>query len=553
MAITEIGLKISENALEGMCDDKFKHNFANMLRSRSPLFYVTHNEERRFLQFLDHYRIAKGYECYLWDSYNGLVRMSDRKAVGGSTEELKANPLAILDYIISESRTYESKLASVDEKKEKNINGVIYVLLDYFRFMTPNPDIERRFMSLTNIHSIVGTIITGPYYQTTEPLTNLIPVLDLPFANSNEIKEALYDVAEGACDDIPDILEKTRESEEALLDAASGLTLSEAQIAFSKSLVSYYEWDIPTILEEKKQIISKSGMLEYFDKTVSMDDIGGLKRLVGWIQDRKTIFSDDAAEYGLKKPRGLLTIGMPGCGKSLVCKAISSAWGNPLLRLDFGRLFGSRVGQSEANIREAIKLAEAVAPCILWIDEIEKAISGVTSSGSSDGGTTSRVLSTFLTWMQEKTSSVFVVATANNHESIPPEFLRAGRFDEIFFVDLPNPDEREEIFEVLLRLRNIDAENFNTSLLAERSENYSGAEIEKAIDNAMLIGFLDDKRSIGTDDIIYALGSFKTLFEMRKGEFDDLREWADSQCIKANEEFEPIISHGLDKKVSLDL
>jgi SpoVK/Ycf46/Vps4 family AAA+-type ATPase len=191
--------------------------------------------------------------------------------------------------------------------------------------------------------------------------------------------------------------------------------------------------------------------------------------------------------------------------------------------------------------------------CILWIDEIEKAISGVASSGRSDGGTTSRVLSTFLTWMQEKTSSVFVVATANDHQSIPPEFLRAGRFDEIFFVDLPNKNEREEIFEVLLRLRGINFSNFNIPLLAEKSQNYSGAEIEKAIDNAMLVGFTDNQRIINTDDISKALGEFKTLFEMRKSDFEDLREWADSQCLKANEPEVNKVSYGIDSQRDLDL
>jgi ATP-dependent 26S proteasome regulatory subunit len=460
--------------------------------------------------------------------------LSDRKKVGGATEELAANPLAMLEYIISESRTYENKKTSVKDKKEKGTNGVIYVLLDFCRFMPdnpPNPDIERRFRAITEVSSIVSTIITGPHYQA---------------------RHALRDVAMGASVDIPDIVKKTKKMEDALVSAASGLTITEAQTAFSKSLVAHHDWDIPTILEEKKQIISKSGMLDYFDSPVSMSDVGGLKRLTGWIGDRKATFSDEAAAYGLKKPRGLLTIGMPGCGKSLVCKAISSAWDMPLLRLDFGRLFGSLVGDSEKNAREAIKLAEAVAPSILWIDEIEKAISGISSSGKSDGGTTSRVLSTFLTWMQEKKSSVFVVATANDHQSIPPEFLRAGRFDEIFFVDLPNPDERKEIFEVLLRLRNIDYTNFNTALLAERSENYSGAEIEKGIDNAMLIGFMDKKRKINTDDILQALTEFRTLFDMRKGDFEELREWADAQCVKANEEYTETVSHGLDSTRELD-
>ena len=192
--------------------------------------------------------------------------------------------------------------------------------------------------------------------------------------------------------------------------------------------------------------------------------------------------------------------------------------------------------------------------CILWIDEIEKAISGLNSSGHSDGGTTSRVLSTFLTWMQEKASSVFVVATANDHMSIPPEFLRAGRFDEIFFVDLPNIDERVEIFEVLLRLRGINAENINIPRLAGKSDGYSSAEIEKGIDNAMLIGFKENLRAIDTDDIVKVLGEFKSLYEMRKVDFIELREWADNKCRKANEEAKIKVNHGQHSAVKdLDL
>ena len=546
--IKDVSKEESEKALAVMCNDEFKGDFSNMLRSRYPLFYITTNEESRLIQFLEHYCDAKGYDCFLWDSYYGLINIKTKKPHGGATDELKANPLLALDYIIGQSKNYENKKAEIEAKKGENVNGVIYVLLDFFRFMTDNPDYERRLKAVADISSIVSTVITGPYYHTTDTLSNLIPVLDFPFANKDEIGHALMDISMGASFDIPDIVKKTKEMKEELVNAAMGLTLLEAQSAYSKSLVSHRDWHIPTILKEKKQIISKSGMLEYFDKPVSMEDVGGLKRLVGWIDERKTTFSEDAAIYGLKKPRGLLTIGMPGCGKSLVCKAISSAWKMPLLRLDFGRLFGSLVGKSEENARAAIKLAEAVAPSILWIDEIEKAISGISSSGNSDGGTTSRVLSTFLTWMQEKTSAVFVVATANDHQSIPPEFLRAGRFDEIFFVDLPNKEEREEIFKVLLRLRGLEHGSFNLTLLAGSSENYSGAEIEKGIDKAMLAGFLDKKRKITTKDIEIALGSFKTLFQMRPADFGELRDWADSQCIRANEEFQETISYGANNR-----
>jgi ATP-dependent 26S proteasome regulatory subunit len=545
----QISKQVSEKSLEEMCTEKFKNDFSNMLRCRYPLFYITHNEEKRLVQFLTHYCKVKGYECFLWDSYNGLVNLASGEEVGGLTEDLKNNPLAILDHIITEGKSFEKKKTSVEEKKNKGVNGIIYVLLDYFNFIQPNPDIERRFVALSNLNSIVCTICTGPYYQSTDVVENILPMIEFPFASKKEIRHALFDVVRGAERKIPDISKRTKKIEEELINAVSGLTLQEAQTAFSKSLVSCHDWDIPYILEEKKQLISKSGMLEYFDKTVSMDDVGGLKNLIDWIKERKMCFSQEAEDYGLKKPRGLLTIGMPGCGKSLVCKSISSAWKMPLLRLDFGKLFGSLVGDSEKNAREAIRQAEAIAPSILWIDEIEKAISGGNSSSKTDGGTTSRVLSTFLTWMQEKTSPVFVVATANDHQAIPPEFLRAGRFDEIFFVDLPNVDEREEIFEVLLRIRGIKSKKINTKLLSERSKGYSGAEIEKGIDNAMLTGFRDNCRVIDTDDIVKALSEFKSLFEMRKSDFEELREWAENKCRMANEEASRVVNLGQDGDV----
>ena len=536
MADEDISTQYNQAALDDMCTDEFKDDFTNLLRSRYPLFYVTTNEEPRFTRFLEHYSKVLGYDCYLWDAYHGLVNNASKEEVTGS-EDLKSNPIAVLDHIISEAQLYERKKTSVGEKKKTGCNGVIFVLLDYCRFIQENPDIERRLKAISRLNAIVCTICTGPSYQSTDVLQNIMPVVDFPFANKQEIRHALYDVVKGAESKIPDIKRKTQEMEEELINSVSGLSLSEAQTAFSISLVSCRDWDISLILKEKKQLISKTGMLDYYDQPVSMDDVGGLKNLVGWIKNRKQCFSQEAEEYGLKKPRGLLTIGMPGCGKSLVCKAISSTWKMPLLRLDFGKLFGSLVGDSEKNAREAIKLAEAVAPSILWIDEIEKAISGVASSGRSDGGTTSRVLSTFLTWMQEKTSPVFVVATANDHASIPPEFLRAGRFDEIFFVDLPNEEERMEIFEVLLKMRNIDPEKMDISILSKKSQDYSGAEIEKGIDNAMLEGFTDGKRQIETDDIVKSLGEFKSLFEMRKDDFEELREWAQQRCRKANAKF----------------
>jgi hypothetical protein len=221
-------------------------------------------------------------------------------------------------------------------------------------------------------------------------------------------------------------------------------------------------------------------------------------------------------------------------GKSLCAKVVADLYQMPLLRLDFGKLFGSYVGESEEASRNAIKLAEAIAPCVLWCDEIEKGLAGAKSSGQTDGGTTSRVVSTFLTWMQEKTAPVFMFCTANDHEAIPPEFMRAGRFDETFFVDLPNPKERREIFEVLLRRYNRKPKDFNLGKLSSVTENYSGAEIEKCIITAMFEAFGDNAREIKTEDLVTAAGTFKPLYAMRKEDFDEMRDWATDRCVPAN-------------------
>lgn len=548
-----ITLEMSKQALKDMANDEFKTDFSNLIRSRYPIFYVTTNEEKRFVNFVDHFSRVYGRKTYLWNFYEGLSDINTGDKAGGVTEELKGDPRAVLDYIISQAKIYEGSRPEVKRLEEKGINGILYVLLDFHRFINPAPDIERRLKTIASLSTIVTVVIAAPHYKSTEVIENLIPMVDFPYANPNEIKHALYEVVYAAEQKLPDIRSKTTPREEELIASVSGLTIIEAQNALSKSIVAHKDWVIPTILQEKRQIINKGGVLEYFDKTVHLEDVGGLKNLTHWIRMRRKIFSSQAKDYGLQFPRGLLLIGLPGCGKSYVAKAISGSWEMPLLRLDFGKLFQSLVGDSEKNARAAIKQAEAIAPVILWVDEIEKAISGVRSTGRLDSGVTARVLSTFLTWMQEKTSPVFVVATANDHERIPPEFTRAGRFDEIFFIDLPTLEERQEIFNVLLGKRKVQKENFDLYRLGSESEGYSGAEIEKAIDNAMLLGFEDKQRPIDTDDVVKAMQGFYPLSVMRQGEFDELKEWAEKRCLKANASSKDKIDYGLRTQRDLEI
>ena len=248
-----------------------------------------------------------------------------------------------------------------------------------------------------------------------------------------------------------------------------GLTLSEAENVFAKCLVEKGGFDVDLIVAEKQQLIRKSGVLEYFDTQEQVADIGGMEVLKGWLNSRSPAFTEKAQRFGLPAPRGVLLLGVQGCGKSLTAKAVAQLWRLPLLRLDVGRIYSGIVGSSEQNIRRALQMAETVAPCVLWIDEIEKGLAGVQSSAMSDAGVTARIFGTINTWMQEKTKPVFVVATANDISQLPPELLRKGRFDEIFFVDLPAAEERKEIFEIHLRRRKRDVTQVRPGPARERS------------------------------------------------------------------------------------
>jgi SpoVK/Ycf46/Vps4 family AAA+-type ATPase len=284
-------------------------------------------------------------------------------------------------------------------------------------------------------------------------------------------------------------------------------------------------FDAEVILSEKEQIIRKSGILEYFRAQERFADIGGLDALKDWLRKRSSAFTERARDYGLPQPKGIMLLGVQGCGKSLTAKAIASLYGLPLLRLDVGRVFSGIIGSSEARMRRAIQTANSIAPCVLWIDEIDKGLSGTHSSTFSDAGTASRVFATFVTWLQEKESAVFVVATANDVTNLPPELLRKGRFDEIFFVDLPSAAERSEIFQIHLQKRKREPADFNTEELAAACPGFSGAEIEQALISAMYDAFAEE-REIEVADIVQAIHETVPLSVTMQEEIQWLRQWS---------------------------
>jgi SpoVK/Ycf46/Vps4 family AAA+-type ATPase len=374
------------------------------------------------------------------------------------------------------------------------------------------------------------------------------PLLELPTELSKEVTVVNYPLPGleelgGLLDGIAEEVSSCREvridfdsgGRERLLQAALGLTAGEAENVFAKILVKTERLtgeDVDEVLAEKQQIVRKSGLLEYFTTRETFEDVGGLAVLKDWLRKRALAFTREARAFGLPVPRGILLLGVQGCGKSLCAKAVSSSWRLPLLRFDMGRMFGSLMGSSEENVRRAIEVAESVAPAILWVDEIDKAFSGVQGTGVNDGGTTARVFGTLLTWLAEKMAPVFVVATANDISHLPAELLRKGRLDEIFFVDLPEERERREIFRIHLRKRRRDPETFHLATLVSASAGFSGAEIEQAIISALYDAF-SGSTELETGHVLEALQQTVPLSRTMEEPIAELRSWAEGRARQA--------------------
>jgi len=367
-------------------------------------------------------------------------------------------------------------------------------------------------------------ILMSPMQQVPIELEKEVVVLDFQLPDMVELNKVLTNHQEQHRG-----RRLTTEAREKLLRAALGLTKDESEKVYRKAQVTtgrLTEDEVDIVLSEKKQLIRRNGILEYIEEDETIDAIGGLEELKKWLKQRSNAFTERAREYGLPQPKGMLILGVPGCGKSLIAKTTSRLWGLPILRLDMGRVYdGSMVGRSEANLRNALKTAESISPTILFIDELDKSFAGSAGSGDSDGGTSSRIFGSFLTWMQEKKSPVFVMATANRVERLPGEFLRKGRFDEIFFVDLPTPEERQDIFNIHLTKRREDIARFDLEQLAKMSDGFSGAEIEQAIIAAMYEAFAQD-REFTQLDIIAALKSTLPLSRTMQEQVTALRDWA---------------------------
>jgi SpoVK/Ycf46/Vps4 family AAA+-type ATPase len=396
------------------------------------------------------------------------------------------------------------------------------VLKDFHEFWAKDARVRRKLRSLAQqlIYTGASLIVTTPSRDIPEELRDDAVLLEMPLPKADALRGAL----DTLIDDTTGVKSAlTPQGRSRLAQAALGLTAAQAKRAFAKAIVRDDVLDdrgIDAVVAEKKAIIRESRALEFYTTDETTDDVGGLDSLKRWLALRERAFTDEAADYGLPSPKGLALIGIPGTGKSLTAKMIGGLWRLPLLRLDVGALFGSLVGESEERTRRALHLAETVAPCVLWIDELEKGLSG----GDLDGGTSQRVFGTVLTWMQEKTVPVFVVATANDVTALPPETLRRGRFDEIFFLDLPTEEERREIITVHLRKRRRDPGNFDVYHLAQISDGFTGAELEQAVVDALYHAFSED-RDVRTADLTAAIARAVPLSRSQREVIERLRSW----------------------------
>jgi len=495
---------------------EIKKEIKILIAAKYPIIYIQTWEEYIVEELLKNIAEELRKKIYFWSITTGFYTGKSEINVGVSTTST-INPISAFKVFM--------------ESKE----NAIYVFKDLHPFL--KDDIIKRILkdaAKEVTKSKKNLIIVSTITEIPEELSKEITIMDFPLPDIEDLTDILDSLISTAKDNPQFKILLNEEEKERLIKAALGLTMTEAENVFARAIVNNNTLsmeDIDLIIKEKKQVIRKSGILEFIEVKEKIESIGGMENLKEWIVKRTRAFSEEAKRFGLPEPKGILLLGVQGCGKSLSAKVISSIWKLPLLRLDVGAIFGKYVGESEANIRKTISISESIAPVILWIDEIEKAFSGVNQS--NDSGTSTRVFGTMLTWLQEKTKPVFVIATSNDISCLPPELIRKGRFDEIFFVDLPNIQERKQIFEIHLLKRNQISKEFDCEELAKLTEGFSGAEIEQVVISALYDAF-DDRRKLEMKDLINSINKTVPLSVTAKEKIDWLRNWAKDRCVFAS-------------------
>jgi ATP-dependent 26S proteasome regulatory subunit len=500
----------------------FQVELETLIRARYPILYIVSCEEMRVQGVIVEIAKRRQKKVFEWSYSTGIVpagtSIQSQKLRNAATKD----PLAALDQVIEQ------------------VEPAIFIFKDFHPFLSRSNFAVVRKLKEIALHlknSFKTIILIAPVMEIPTELEKEMTVLNYPLPTREDLGALLDRIMADVRQFKQVKLELDDVGRDRLLQAALGLTLGEAENVFAKIIVKDERLsgdDVNEVFAEKQQIIRKSGLLEYYSTAESFSNVGGLAVLKDWLNKRAAAFTQEAREFGLPPPKGILMLGVQGCGKSLCAKAVSNQWQLPLLRFDMGRMFGSLVGSSEENVRRAIAVAESVAPAILWVDEIDKAFAGSQGSGLTDGGTTARVFGTFLTWLSEKTAPVFVVATANDISQLPPELLRKGRLDEIFFVDLPDREERAEVFRIHVAKRGRDVAAFDLEALADASAQLSGAEIEESINSALYDAFYAGEE-LTTSHVLHALAQTVPLAKTMDEQIGRLRSWAEGRARHASQ------------------
>lgn len=490
------------------------HDIELLLRSRHGLVYLDTAEEGRAGTLLAHVADRLGVPFFTWTRSGGLRRQGMTEPVYDTQEPVKAlrhvaaaNVEAVYHFV-----SLASGLAGQD------------LLVSLVRD------------AAASLHRLDGALIlTGDEVDLPGPLREVAAHVSLPGPSNDEFARLLSDIARDLSRVRHIEISLTAEERTRLVNHLSGLTLMEAEKVLTKALVedgALTPHDIAHVLEAKRRIVEREGLLEYYPAEHALAEVADLAGLKAWLAKRTAVVRDPerARAFGLTFPKGVLLLGVPGCGKSLSAKAVAGEWGLPLLKLDPSNLYNKYIGESERNFKRAVQAAERMAPVVLWIDELEKAFA---SGGGEDGGVTQRVLGSFLSWMQDRTGDVFVVATANDVSALPPEFLRKGRFDEIFFVDLPDRAIREEIFRIHLARRNRDATGLDLATLSAHTEGFSGSEIEEVVVSGLYTAFAADT-PLDTAALAREVAATRPLAVTMREKIDAMRAWAADRAVRAN-------------------
>ena len=502
-------------------------NLKLLLESHFPIIVVETHEEIRAIDLLKRALGSSSVQLLSWSATEGLT---DHIANNSSPPVFKA---LHLEGEAPHQQHNSTEPDAMLERVKHHVKDSLVTLLDFHPYLT-EPRIVRLVKEIALNHQQNNTrlIFISHQFDIPAEFQKLCTRFELSLPDKDKIKQLVKDEAKIWSLKHKQKVKADSKAVDLLVQNLTGVTTSDAKRLIRNAIYNdgaITHSDIKEVMEAKYQLVSQNGVLAFEYDTAEFADVGGFKYLKDWLSKRKQVFLSDNDNKALDKPKGILLLGVQGCGKSLAAKAIAGVWGVPLLRLDFGALFNKYIGETEKNIREALKSAEILSPCVLWIDEIEKGI----QTGDDSTGTAQRVLATFLTWMAENKKSVFVVATANDIQSLPPELIRKGRMDEIFFVDLPDAQARKEILAVHLQKRDLNVARFDLALLAHESDGFSGAELEQAIVSASYSAFANEQE-VDNEYILKEIHHTRPLSIVMAEKIDELRDWAKDRTVSAD-------------------